>query len=152
MLTLPVCRSTPVGDTNIPEPIILPTMTVTPLRSVILGLRVISSSSRLLSSMVAAEWHVSPPKLRLFWWRRPALLKQRTGCKWINSWTILNSLLAPFWKPRDFGAFSVHLDNCPRSTSDRLWARLRCVLSRKCEFTTRGLITFGIDLDKGIKC
>lgn len=43
-LTDPVFIKTPVGETKIPDPIILPTITVTPLRRLILGLRVISSS------------------------------------------------------------------------------------------------------------
>lgn len=53
-LTLPVCLSTPDGDTKMPEPMMLPTMTVTPLMSVIFGLRVISSSFLGSSSMAAA--------------------------------------------------------------------------------------------------
>lgn len=44
-LTEPVFLSTPEGDTNIPDPIILPTITVQPLRRLIFGLRVISSST-----------------------------------------------------------------------------------------------------------
>lgn len=51
ILTLPVCKSTPVGETKIPEPMMLPTMTVIPFRRVIFGLRVISSSGFLASSM-----------------------------------------------------------------------------------------------------
>lgn len=43
-LTLPVCLRTPAGDTNIPEPIILPTITVIPLIKLIFGFNVISSS------------------------------------------------------------------------------------------------------------
>lgn len=43
-LTDPVFIKTPVGETKIPDPIILPTITVTPFSRLILGLRVISSS------------------------------------------------------------------------------------------------------------
>lgn len=53
-LTLPVFFSTPDGETNIPEPMILPTMTVMPFSRVILGLRVISSSGLPSPSMVRA--------------------------------------------------------------------------------------------------
>lgn len=48
--TLPVFFSTPEGETKIPEPIILPTITVMPFKRVILGLRVISSSPDPLAS------------------------------------------------------------------------------------------------------
>ena len=42
---LPVCASTPVGDMKIPDPIILPTITVIPLNRVIFGLRPTTLSS-----------------------------------------------------------------------------------------------------------
>ena len=42
--TEPVFCSTPVGDTKIPEPIMLPTMTVIPFSKLIFALRQISSS------------------------------------------------------------------------------------------------------------
>ena len=42
--TEPVFSSTPVGDTKIPEPIMLPTMTVIPFSKLIFALRQISSS------------------------------------------------------------------------------------------------------------
>lgn len=43
-LTLPVFLSTPDGLTKMPDPMMLPTMTVMPFTKVIFGLRVISSS------------------------------------------------------------------------------------------------------------
>ena len=42
--TEPVLSSTPAGDTKIPEPIMLPTMTVIPFSKLIFALRQISSS------------------------------------------------------------------------------------------------------------
>jgi len=41
----PVFANTPVGDMNIPEPIMLPTMTVTPFNRLIFGLSRTSSSA-----------------------------------------------------------------------------------------------------------
>ena len=46
MFDEPVYFSTPVGDTNIPDPMMLPTITVTPLSKFILtGNRILSSNA-----------------------------------------------------------------------------------------------------------
>lgn len=145
MLTLPVCSNTPVGDTKIPDPMMLPTMTVTPFRRVILGLRVISSLRRLPSSSMAVG-HVMPSEgPRLFRWRRPA----RAGCKWINSWTIL----APYSRPFHdhvihYGFLSAHFGSCCDGTDD-VWLRrllgyvyrIGISVNAKCN-----LITFGMGI------
>ena len=47
MFDEPVYLSTPVGDTNIPDPIILPTITVTPLS------RLIFAGNRILPSLLS---------------------------------------------------------------------------------------------------
>lgn len=68
-LTLPVFLRTPEGETNMPEPIILPTITVIPFSRVILGLRVISSSGLLSPSMARAVLQESTTLGRV-WVRR----------------------------------------------------------------------------------
>lgn len=57
--TDPVFCSTPVGDTNIPDPIMLPTMTVTPFNKLILGF------SCTPSSLAGATSASDPSSLRL---------------------------------------------------------------------------------------
>lgn len=54
ILTLPVCISTPVGETKIPEPMIEPTITVQPFSRLILALRPTSPSAWSAPSGLAA--------------------------------------------------------------------------------------------------
>lgn len=60
-LTLPVCISTPVGLTNIPEPMIDPTITVTPFIKDIFASSFISSPSPPLSVVVTASYGLVSP-------------------------------------------------------------------------------------------
>lgn len=61
--TLPVFAPTPFGLTNIPDPIILPTMTVTPFNKLILGFKQITSEASAFPSGDVLEdiWMLSFP-------------------------------------------------------------------------------------------
>lgn len=90
-LTLPVFFRTPEGETNIPEPMMLPTMTVMPFIKVILGLRVISSSVLLSPSMFRAVLQEATTTLVEARVRRlngtTPLARSRLELAAINNWT-----------------------------------------------------------------
>jgi hypothetical protein len=72
--TEPVFRRTPVGDTKMPEPMMLPTITVTPFKRLIFAFRQISSSPDVMAFFPAASFSGTSAYFGLSRWEEGILL------------------------------------------------------------------------------